>query len=738
MAIIDNVLLNTEDVLVIGGPSSITLSLDFGKQGSRGTKIFADDSTPTAYFSSEVNQSLDIQLYDMFLNTLTNDLYQYVNTPESYSWQLIGNLAGDPGPKGDTGSAGPAGQGLTAGGTAGQILVKLSATNYDTAWIDNYATSVRTLVKNNTGATMSKGSVVYISGSDSTNLLVSLADADTAVTSSQTLGFLETNLDQGATGYVVRSGLLAGINTNSASVVGQSIWLSSTAGQFVFGTPPAEPADSVYLGLVSKKNATTGEIFVNIKNAFELNEINGVSVPSPVANDLLYYGSDGLWKNSTIADLGIVKTGSTTNKVANNMLDNSTITIGSTSTSLGGTIAILPGVTSIAGNAGNNITIGNSTGTSTVLGAPININSTGSGSVVVSGGTGNTTIGNTTGTTSVTGTSVSINNTGSGSVTIGNSSSTVSVPVLRLTSTQEASTSTTDHAFQIGPHADGRRLILDMDEIHAYTNAAPGNLKINEDGGTVTIASASATSTTTINGPLITTTGKATYAPVTFGSSTPALLTTQAGATLEYNGANVFMTPNYLVASNTAYGGRGVVDASGWVVTNATRNLNAAATTAQAIFATGNSPLTAGSFAVAPATTYSVEMLVNWTSGATNHTTTFSFVAGGTTTFTSSALNSSYNTVAAGTAAASQMILTNGTTGAPSTGALATTTTTAGTILIKGLIRINASTSGLGTIIPSITFSAATGATPSILLGSYIKLTPIGTNSADIAIGAWA
>lgn len=47
--------------------------------------------------------------------------------------------AGDAGPKGDTGDVGPAGadgQGVPVGGATGQVLAKVSATDFDTTWID--------------------------------------------------------------------------------------------------------------------------------------------------------------------------------------------------------------------------------------------------------------------------------------------------------------------------------------------------------------------------------------------------------------------------------------------------------------------------------------------------------------------------------------------------------------------------------------------------------------------------
>jgi hypothetical protein len=43
--------------------------------------------------------------------------------------------AGPPGPKGDKGDTGPAGVGVPVGGATGQVLAKVSATDFDTTWI---------------------------------------------------------------------------------------------------------------------------------------------------------------------------------------------------------------------------------------------------------------------------------------------------------------------------------------------------------------------------------------------------------------------------------------------------------------------------------------------------------------------------------------------------------------------------------------------------------------------------
>lgn len=153
-------------------------------------------------------------------------------------------------------------------------------------------------VKNASGSTMAKGSVVYISGATGGDALVTLADADSEMTSSKTLGLLATAIANDAYGNVIEQGLLSGVNTASATA-GQSVWLSSTAGQFVFGNPPAKPAHSVYLGVVTRVHATEGEILVKVQNGYELNELHDVNAGSPSTNDVLQWNGTA-WVNADV------------------------------------------------------------------------------------------------------------------------------------------------------------------------------------------------------------------------------------------------------------------------------------------------------------------------------------------------------------------------------------------------------------------------------------------------------
>lgn len=190
--------------------------------------------------------------------------------------------------------------GLPTGGTAGQILAKIDATDYNTHWIDNYATQTKNEVK--LGQTLTKGTPVYVSSANGTNIIVSAASNTSEATSSKTFGLLETG---GATNDIVKCvtfGLIAGLDTSTAQA-GDPVWLGVN-GALIFGlaNKPYAPAHLVYIGVVTRVQQNNGEIFVNIQNGFELKEIHDVYIADPANNHGLFYDiADGLWKNKSIA-----------------------------------------------------------------------------------------------------------------------------------------------------------------------------------------------------------------------------------------------------------------------------------------------------------------------------------------------------------------------------------------------------------------------------------------------------
>jgi len=215
---------------------------------------------------------------------------------------------GAPGPAGADGApgaAGPAGVGIAVGGTAGQILAKNSATNYDTGWIDNYTETIKHLVKND-GIALSKGMAVYVSAANGTNMIVSPASNAAEATSSKTMGLLETSLAINATGYVITEGLLSGLDTSTAQA-GDPVWLGVN-GNLIYGlaNKPKAPAHLVFIGIVTRVQAQNGEIFIRPQNGFELDELHSVLITSPTNNQVLSYDSaTGLWKNKDAAASGV-------------------------------------------------------------------------------------------------------------------------------------------------------------------------------------------------------------------------------------------------------------------------------------------------------------------------------------------------------------------------------------------------------------------------------------------------
>ena len=81
--------LQTVDLDVFGGPTSLDVSTDFGRAGDRGSRIWAGTGAPEQILTTQ-----DVALYDLYINTNSVDqyyswLYQYVPEIGSPVWQRI-------------------------------------------------------------------------------------------------------------------------------------------------------------------------------------------------------------------------------------------------------------------------------------------------------------------------------------------------------------------------------------------------------------------------------------------------------------------------------------------------------------------------------------------------------------------------------------------------------------------------------------------------------------------------
>jgi len=152
-----------------------------------------------------------------------------------------------------------------------------------------------TEVYNETGATLIKGTVVYINGGHGNLPTITKAIATGDSTSAQTYGIVENDITNNNNGYVVVSGALSDVNTNDY-VVGTALYLSSTIAGAWTSTKQYAPAHLVYLGVVTRQHPTQGIVEVKIQNGYEMDELHNVAAQSPLNGDILQYVSaTSLW-----------------------------------------------------------------------------------------------------------------------------------------------------------------------------------------------------------------------------------------------------------------------------------------------------------------------------------------------------------------------------------------------------------------------------------------------------------
>lgn len=143
-------------------------------------------------------------------------------------------------------------------------------------------------VKNNTGADMTNGQLIYISGGDGSNAYVALAKADAEATSAFTIAMLTEDIANGHYGYATLIGMVRDVNT-AAYDPGTPLYLSAaTAGAYT-DTRPTAPNHGVFIGTVFRKHATEGSIIVSIQNGYEYSELHDVYAPSPIDGSMPLY-----------------------------------------------------------------------------------------------------------------------------------------------------------------------------------------------------------------------------------------------------------------------------------------------------------------------------------------------------------------------------------------------------------------------------------------------------------------
>jgi hypothetical protein len=205
------------------------------------------------------------------------------------------------------------------GGTVGQILAKVDDTDYNTEWIDNAAESTLYLVRNNTGATIPKGTLVAAAGAEPSGRIDVSPYETTGQQDSElrVMGVAIQNIANGVNGTVMSFGTLTGIDTRGTSVspiaVGDETW---AAGDILFAHPTVagkltkvRPQHDLAVAFITVRHASTGQIAVRIvPGNNHLEWMHDVLISGSVQNNeiLSYDLSNGLWINKTANEAGIL------------------------------------------------------------------------------------------------------------------------------------------------------------------------------------------------------------------------------------------------------------------------------------------------------------------------------------------------------------------------------------------------------------------------------------------------
>jgi hypothetical protein len=207
------------------------------------------------------------------------------------------------------------------------------------------ANKLTATVYNETGSTITKGSVVYIVGAHGNLPTIALSQANSEATSAGTYGLVSANIGNNSSGTIVIAGVIENLDTQ-ALVDGDKLYLSPTVAGGYTTTKPSAPYHMVYVGVVTRAHPTQGTIQLRIANGFELGEIHDVALASVTDNDLLAYdAATSLWKNESFSTLGLLTSataGTTYAALSGATFTGEVSTPASTTSSAG--LSILPGV----------------------------------------------------------------------------------------------------------------------------------------------------------------------------------------------------------------------------------------------------------------------------------------------------------------------------------------------------------------------------------------------------------
>ena len=215
------------------------------------------------------------------------------------------------------------GNGVSVSSVSGEYTISASGVAAGSA------ESILTNCFNNTGSTLSKGTVVYINGRSGNLPTVQKSIATNEAGSSKTYGILFEDITDNHSGRIIVIGALTNFDTNQFSAAeGSTLYLSPSVSGAMTATKPSAPDHLVSVGKIVRNHNNQGIIQVIIQNGFELQELHNVSISGVSDNQVLMYDSaTSLWKNETLPSSSTTvvslsySSGITTNASAGDIFD---------------------------------------------------------------------------------------------------------------------------------------------------------------------------------------------------------------------------------------------------------------------------------------------------------------------------------------------------------------------------------------------------------------------------------
>ena len=128
-------------------------------------------------------------------------------------------------------------------------------------------------VRNNSGATITNGSVVYISGATGQNPTIALAKADVESTS-RAIAVATHDIENNSLGYVTTFGIVRGVDTTYGAD-GVEVFLSATTAGALTNAAPTGTNVVESVGYVAYSHGSNGKLLVSITPHVDVDDIHG-------------------------------------------------------------------------------------------------------------------------------------------------------------------------------------------------------------------------------------------------------------------------------------------------------------------------------------------------------------------------------------------------------------------------------------------------------------------------------